>query len=72
MSEETVGCGPKGVHAVPDDALLEESVCSADDEDDARAAKKPRTGTALVCPKHDLQASPLGPHCAVAALLVWS
>jgi hypothetical protein len=68
MSEETVGCGPEGV--VPDDVLFEESVCSADDEDDARPVKKPRTGTAPVRSQHDLHASPLGPRCAAAVQLV--
>ena len=51
VSEETVNCSRKTADAVSVDMLCEESVCSADDDADARPDKKQRrTGVAAsVC-----------------------
>ena len=43
-SEDTVNCSGKPAGAVSADMLCEESVCSADEEADARPDKKRRTG----------------------------
>ena len=45
MSEETVDCGHKTAGAISVDMLCEESVCSADDEAEARPDNKKKRRT---------------------------